>query len=142
MTVEMSPQHSVCPIVTRQGTRDGSCFASFTRLVLWRISASWSQMLGLPTDIEFSYFVIFRSVWDHHFTLNYTITLTEKQLKLEVEVINNNPDNPLDFTMALHTYIKVEGVEKAVVTGLEGTNYLDKTLEGVPTLVENRKEAS
>merc|ERR1711874_818557 len=80
-----------------------------------------------------------RSVWDHHFTLNYTITLTEKQLQLDVEVINNNTDNSLDFTTALHTYIKVEG---AVVTGLEGTKYLDKTLEGVPTLEENRKEVT
>jgi len=116
----------------------------FARTSVWAVTSppSTDDSGNVSTTLSLSDSDQTRSVWDHHFTLNYTITLTEKQLKLEVEVINNNPDNSLDFTMALHTYIKVEGVEKAVVTGLEGTNYLDKTLEGVPTLVENRKEVT
>jgi len=83
-----------------------------------------------------------RAVWPNAFSLTYTVTLTQEDLKLEVGVVNKNSSGPLDFTICLHTYIKVEEVEKASIRGLKGIQFMDKTKEGVPTSEEERDEVT
>lgn len=84
-----------------------------------------------------------REVWDdNRFLLTYTLTLTEDKLEMVVGLENKNLEKGLQFTMALHTYIKVKHVEEAVVLGLEGKKYRDKTLEGVPTVQEDRERVN
>ena len=92
-------------------------------------------------------------------------------MTLTLGVENKNTDKPLDFTTALHTYIKyiyihqvyihtydmnyskdcapikkivfrVPEVASASIKGLQGLKFVDKTVEGTPTLEEAREEVS
>ena len=81
-------------------------------------------------------------------------------MTLTLGVENKNTDKPLDFTTALHTYIKyytnyskdwapitkivlrVPDVASASIKGLQGLKFVDKTVEGTPTLEEAREEVS
>jgi len=116
----------------------------FARTSLWSVatpptatpSGDVSTVLTLKDSEET------RAVWPHSFTLSYTVTLTENQLKLQVDVVNKNSSGPLDFTICLHTYIKVDHVEKAAIQGLKALKFVDKTKEGAPTADENRDEVA
>ncbi len=58
--------------------------------------------------------------------LNYTITLTTRALKLDLDV-ENRDEKRMDFTCALHTYYSVPDVSAVRVVGLRGLRYADKT---------------
>lgn len=62
--------------------------------------------------------------WPHDFTLRYTITVGTS-LKMVLSVENRSPES-ITFEEALHTYLAVEDVREACITGLAGTDYLDK----------------
>jgi len=66
-----------------------------------------------------------RAAWPHDFSLRFRVavghTLT---MTLEVE---NTSDAPFTFEDALHTYFAVSDVRQTATTGLENTDYLDKT---------------
>lgn len=49
-----------------------------------------------------------------------------KELFMDLEV-RNDRDEPLMFEEALHTYFAVGDIRQASLTGLEGTEYIDKT---------------
>jgi len=59
-----------------------------------------------------------------NFRLAYRLTLG-RTLKMELTVANDG-GTPLEFEEALHTYFVVGDVRQASVTGLAGTEYLDK----------------
>lgn len=60
-----------------------------------------------------------RKMWPHAFKVVYSITLHGDLLKTDMRVMNTG-DSTFDFTGALHTYLEVDGVEKAKVMGLKG----------------------
>ena len=66
-----------------------------------------------------------RAAWPHDFSLRFRVvvgrTLT---MTLETE---NTGDAPFTFEDALHTYFTVRDVRETATTGLENTDYLDKT---------------
>lgn len=64
-----------------------------------------------------------RRWWPFEFRLEYAVTVG-KTLKLEL-TMTNDADRELRFEEALHTYFKVDDVQRARVTGLEGVSYLD-----------------
>jgi len=80
------------------------------------------------------------AAWPHSFLLSLKVHLSESCLTLTLGVENKNKDKPLDFTTALHTYIKVPDVTSASIKGLQGLKFVDKTIEGTPTLDEAREE--
>ena len=71
-----------------------------------------------------------RKIWDRQFRFNYKIVLRSRELQLFVEVENLGSGDPLDMTLALHTYFRVPDVTKCTVSNLKGLTYADKVLGG------------
>jgi D-hexose-6-phosphate mutarotase len=65
-----------------------------------------------------------RSAWPHRFSAVYRITIGDR-LAMALDVTNRG-DTPLTFEAALHSYFAVSDIRRAHVTGLAGTEYLDK----------------
>jgi glucose-6-phosphate 1-epimerase len=70
-----------------------------------------------PTDLS-------RSLGYDHFRLVYELTIG-RTLTVKLTVANDAA-TPLVFEEAMHTYYSIADIHEARVTGLEGTNYLDK----------------
>lgn len=78
------------------------------------------------------------AIWSHDFAIELTAMLSEGRLDVELEV-ENQGDSPLDFTAALHTYVRVQEVEMTAVEGLTGKRYRDQTQGG--EVKEERSDA-
>lgn len=63
-----------------------------------------------------------QSIWNHDFKLIYTITLQANTLKTNLEVHNTGASD-FTFTTLLHTYLKVDNVEKLAIKGLSGYKF-------------------
>lgn len=60
------------------------------------------------------------AVWPHaRFALRLVVSLTAGGLRLALHA-HNSGDSPWEFTGALHTYLRVDGIEQASVEGLDG----------------------
>ncbi len=66
-----------------------------------------------------------RAAWPNDFTLRYRVAIG-RSLELLLEV-RNESKVPFTFESALHTYLEVGDVRKCSITGLENTEYIDKT---------------
>lgn len=65
-----------------------------------------------------------RQAWPYAFSLEYTVTVGPE---LEVELLHRNTDQAtVTITNTLHTYLSVGAVERCVIHGLDGCDYLDK----------------
>jgi len=105
----------------------------FARSSLWEVTSSSQDSVTLSLAES--------KAWDEKFLLTFTVRLAETSLEMELTAKNCNPgpDQPIQFTTALHTYFRVEDVEKASISGLTGLEYLDKT-EGGARSREEREE--
>ncbi|KAA3653722.1 MAG: D-hexose-6-phosphate mutarotase [Proteobacteria bacterium] len=65
------------------------------------------------------------AVWPYLFALELTINIGATRLDMELEVTNTGAD-ALEFTAALHTYLRVGEVELAELHGLKGLTYTDQ----------------
>ncbi len=68
------------------------------------------------------------AIWPHAFRLAMEITVS-KTLQLAL-VTSNTGDAAFTITQALHTYFAVGDIAQTSVTGLDGTQYLDKAADG------------
>ena len=68
------------------------------------------------------------AIWPHAFRLAMEITVG-KTLQLAL-VTRNTGDAAFNITQAMHTYFAVGDIAQTTVTGLEGTQYLDKAADG------------
>ncbi|MDQ5769857.1 D-hexose-6-phosphate mutarotase [Thiothrix subterranea] len=68
------------------------------------------------------------AIWPHAFRLAMEITVG-KTLQLAL-VTRNTGDAAFTITQAMHTYFAVGDIAQTIVTGLEGTQYLDKAADG------------
>ena len=68
------------------------------------------------------------AIWPHAFRLAMEITVG-KTLQLAL-VTRNIGDAAFTITQAMHTYFAVGDIAQTTVTGLEGTQYLDKAADG------------
>lgn len=67
------------------------------------------------------------AAWPHQFEASYLVTFGES---LEMRLQIGNPGKAaVTFEEALHTYYAVSDIRNVTVTGLEGTEYLDKVGE-------------
>lgn len=67
-----------------------------------------------------------RALWPHPFRAEMTFMLEADRIDLEF-CVENTGDAPLDFTGALHTYLRVTQVEDVALEGLYGYTFHDKT---------------
>lgn len=66
--------------------------------------------------------------WPHAFQLRYEIRLLHDRLSMTLEVENTGSD-PLSFTGALHTYLRVANLDEAFVQGLKDRPFVDEVTE-------------
>lgn len=79
-----------------------------------------------------------RAIWPHDFAAELTVMLSTSRLDVELEVANTGTET-MEFTAALHTYLRVREVEMTAVEGLSGKRYQDQTRGGV--LCDERADA-
>ena len=65
-----------------------------------------------------------RALWPQAFALELTVCVRAARLDVELAATNTGAD-AFGFTAALHTYLAVDDVEAARLTGLEGCRYED-----------------
>lgn len=65
-----------------------------------------------------------RSIWPHAFELELSVRVAGRRLDIEL-ACENTGDAPLQFTTALHTYLRVADLDAVSVEGLAGLRYLD-----------------
>ncbi len=65
-----------------------------------------------------------RAVWPHAFELELSVRVSGRLLDIEL-ACENTGDAPLQFTTALHTYLRVADLDAVSVEGLSGLRYFD-----------------
>lgn len=71
-----------------------------------------------------------RAVWPVSFAASLAVRVGGPRLAVSLGVENTH-DAPIDFTAALHTYLRVNDVEQATLEGLCGHRYRESTAPGV-----------
>jgi glucose-6-phosphate 1-epimerase len=66
-----------------------------------------------------------KSLWPYKFSLLYSVTLDTEGLTTTI-VVTNDGDETFEFQTLLHTYFKINDITSIKVSGLEGSEYLDK----------------
>ena len=69
------------------------------------------------------------TLWSHSFELEMTVMLEAGALDLEL-CVSNTGDEALPFTGALHTYLRVDAIDKVRLAGLDGLDYKDSQDKG------------
>jgi glucose-6-phosphate 1-epimerase len=116
------------PIIFPQFSTEGPLPRhGFARTRAWEL-ASTSEgraTLVLRDDAET------RAIWPHAFVATYDVVLTEDALTLALTVENLDvADEPLHFTGALHTYLRVADVADVRIDGLRGVRLRDQVAGG------------
>ena len=65
-----------------------------------------------------------RAIWPHAFELELSVRVSGKTLDIEL-ACENNGEAALQFTTALHTYLRVADLDDVSVEGLAGLRYFD-----------------
>ena len=65
-----------------------------------------------------------RALWPHAFELELSVRVGGRTLDIEL-ACENTGDAPLQFTAALHTYLRVADLDAVSVEGLSGLRYFD-----------------
>lgn len=98
----------------------------FARTEEWRV-----ESLALESDetvtavFQLDASATTRAAWPHDFALRFRVAIG-RTLGMTLEVENTGAA-PFTFEDALHTYFAVSDVRETATTGLEDTEYLDKT---------------
>ncbi len=97
----------------------------FARLRQWRLTDAAAD--GDRVELRFGWRdddETRRSSWPHAFAAEYRVSFGER-LSLSLDVANTGAA-PFEFEAALHTYFAVSDIRQVTVTGLSGTEFLDK----------------
>jgi D-hexose-6-phosphate mutarotase len=107
------------------GAREGEPTHGFARTQVWELreicqlrGGAVSVRLGLPDSPD--------AALVSQFTVEYLVTVGQT-LTAELTVANDSPEQDFTFEDCLHTYFHVGDISAVSITGLKGTDYLDKT---------------
>lgn len=109
----------------------------FARTSPWTVVGSSADETGVALTLSLSDTAATRAVWPHRFRVDLTIAL-RAGLTLELW-IENTDDHPWECTYLLHSYLAVADAAAAVIGGLHGLEFIDKTRGGVSGF-ETREE--
>ena len=104
---------------------------SFARTSEWQLA----DVVQRPEDDAFVSLTLSdtpqtRAIWPHSFTVTLTVRLGGDRLALTL-VVTNTDRAPLQFTTALHTYLRLLDVSCVELVGLHGVQYRDAGAPGV-----------
>jgi glucose-6-phosphate 1-epimerase len=78
------------------------------------------------------------AIWPHAFRCELEVVIGGSQLQVTLSVINSG-DAPMQFTAALHTYLRVAAIDDVRVLGLKGLRYRDST-KGTAEYIERSEQ--
>jgi len=81
-----------------------------------------------------------RLLWPYAFAAEYQVEVNSKTLTMTLSITNTD-NKPFTFTAALHTYLRVNGVRAASISGLRGLRYSDAAAGGIEAVQENDRVA-
>lgn len=114
------------PVIFPQFNREGPLPRhGFARNMDWQFVAvaEGTAMFRLSSNAET------QAIWPARFTADLTVNVNANKLNLGFAVRNLGAE-PISFTCALHTYLRVNAIEQVEVAGLAGVTFSDKTREG------------
>lgn len=76
-----------------------------------------------------------KKMWPYAFGLIYSVCLSKSSLETKM-LVRNEGDQPFDFNILFHTYLRVPDVTTVKILGLKGVTYKDKILKGAETTEE------
>ncbi len=97
----------------------------FVRTKAWELESIAVSSIGVAVSMATESNEATRKWWPHDFRLVCGATFGT-QLKLRL-IVTNTGATPFTFEEALHAYFRIDDTETAVVKGLDGTDYIDKT---------------
>ena len=107
-------------------SEDKTWLHGFARTRQWTLVGSNTLADGATRLVlELSGEATLCALWPHDFLFHLEIVVG-KTLRLEMTV-ENRGQTPAPLAFAFHTYFSVPDVAKAVISGLEGTSFIDKT---------------
>lgn len=118
------------PVIFPQFSRRGILPAhGFARTAEWtRFDVKSSNSDAVAVGLRLNDSPATREIWPHSFVLELNIELgTSKlgtSLSIGFKVVNSGAEQ-FSFTSALHTYLKVDGITSASVSGLENSRYIN-----------------
>jgi glucose-6-phosphate 1-epimerase len=95
------------------------------RTKAWELESITVSNIGVSVSMATESNEATRKWWPHDFRL-VCVAIFGTQLTLKL-IVSNTGATPFTFEEALHAYFSVGDAETAVVQGLDGTDYLDKT---------------
>lgn len=97
----------------------------FARNMAWQFVAvaDGTAMFRLSSNADT------QAIWPARFVADLTVNVHANTLNLGFAVRNLGAE-PIAFTCALHTYLRVHAIEQVEVSGLAGVTYNDTTREG------------
>lgn len=97
----------------------------FARTAEWQVVRAGQDEHGTAQAVfELRENIARLMIWPQVFHLEYTVTLSGQDLRLDM-VVHNNGDTAFNFTAALHSYFAVRELQQTRVFGLQGLNYRD-----------------
>ena len=96
----------------------------FARTTEWTLDAGELSADAAAATLILADSAATHALWPHAFALELTVTVGGPTLALRLDVVNPG-DAAIEFTAALHTYLRVEQVSRVAVRGLEGARYRD-----------------
>jgi glucose-6-phosphate 1-epimerase len=100
------------------------------RTSMWHLRDVPSQLVSATFEIEEDQHSM--AIWPHPYHVELKLSLGKTFLEIELSVKNPGAE-AFEFTCALHSYLSVGDVRNAEITGLNGSQYIDKVKRGVVT---------
>ena len=96
----------------------------FARIMTWSVVEAETSADRVQMTLRLAANDDTRELWPHEFVASLAVTLDDR-LTVALEVANISSES-FEFEEALHSYISVGDVRRALVHGLEETAYIDK----------------
>ena len=104
----------------------------FARTAPWTLLALRTDESAAIARLELHDDERTRTVWPHPFRLELEVALDDC---LTMRLSVSNPGRtPIDFTAALHSYLRVSDVHRARLVGLRGVRYIDQLRDGAQAM--------
>jgi glucose-6-phosphate 1-epimerase len=115
------------------GAKEGQTAHGFVRTRLWEVRETAVNAANqVVLRLGFADDAATRAIWNFVFDLELVVTVGSN---LSMELITRNTGHqPFTLTEALHTYFCIGDISQTKVSGLDGTQYLDKVNQFAQTL--------